>query len=101
MNFAGAISPVRDEVDQRIVDEVRNGNGEIIDSQDQVGGWSTYRGGVYPEDNDNDGIPNEWEIAHGINPDFAGDASSNNFLAPSGYTWVEEYINSMIVFTSQ
>ena len=101
LNFAGAISPVRDEVDQRIVDEVRNGNGEIIDSQDQVRGWPTYRGSVYPEDNDNDGIPNEWEIAHGINPDFAGDANSNNFLAPSGYTWVEEYINSMIVFTSQ
>ncbi|MBI5964270.1 MAG: hypothetical protein HY863_12400 [Chloroflexi bacterium] len=101
LSFAGAIYPVRDAVDQRIVDEVKAGTGSIIDSQNQVGGWPTYQGGFYPQDMDGDGIPNEWEIAHGINPGFAGDASSYGIRAPSGYTWIEEYINSLITFPFQ
>ena len=96
LNFAGAISPTRDVVDQRIIDQVRSGNGTIIDSQDQVGGWPIYQGGFYPNDSDGDGIPNEWELAHGLNPSYAGDANSPNVLAPNGYSWIEEYINSLI-----
>ena len=96
LNFAGAISPTRDVVDQRIIDQVRSGNGTIIDSQEQVGGWPIYQGGFYPNDSDGDGIPNEWELAHGLNPSYAGDANSPNVLAPNGYSWIEEYINSLI-----
>lgn len=98
LNFAGVIYPVRDVVDQRIVDDVMIGNGNIVDSQNQVGGWPNYPGGFYPLDMDNDGIPNEWETAHGINPAFAGDASNFDIRASSGYTWIEEYINSLISF---
>lgn len=101
LNFAGVISPVRDAVDQRIVDEIRAGTGSIIDSQDQVGAWPDYQGGFYPQDADDDGIPDEWEIAHGIDPGFAGDASSFSIRAPSGYTWIEEYINSLMPFPSR
>ncbi len=101
LNFAGVIYPVRDGVDQRIIDDVKTGSGNIIDSQNQVGGWPNDQGGYYPSDMDNDGIPNEWEIAHGIDPAFAGDASNFNVRAPSGYTWIEEYINSLISFPSR
>jgi len=96
LNFAGVIHPVRDMVDQRILDDIKNGTGHMIDSQNQVGAWPAYRNGAYPQDTDNDGIPDEWELAHGLNPDFAGDANSNTHLAPSGYSWIEEYINSLI-----
>ena len=101
LKFAGAIYPVRDAVDQRVVEELISGTGNIIDSQDQVGGWPSYRAGFYPQDMDNDGIPDEWETAHGINPGFGGNASSFGIRAPSGYTWLEEYINSLIKFPVQ
>jgi hypothetical protein len=92
---AGVVFPKRDAVDNRIVKQVKTRTGRIIDSQNQVGGWPVYQGGLYPADNDNDGIPNDWETAHGLDPNNAGDASNFNALAPSGYTWIEEYINSL------
>ena len=39
---AGATLPCRDAVDTRIVREVRERTGKIIDSQKQVGGWPEY-----------------------------------------------------------
>lgn len=39
LTHAGARPADRDDVDQRIVREVREGGGRIIDSQDDVGGW--------------------------------------------------------------
>ena len=39
---AGATLPRRDPVDARIVREVRERTGKIIDSQKQVGGWPAY-----------------------------------------------------------
>jgi hypothetical protein len=95
LNFAGVIYPIRDMVDQRIVDDIKAGTGNIIDSQDQVGAWPNYHSGLYPQDVDHDGIPDEWEVAHGVDPNFAGDVSSYSVRAPSGYTWIEEYINSL------
>lgn len=96
LNFAGANYPIRDLVDLRIVDDVKNGTGVIIDSQNQVGAWPFYQGGVYPTDSDNDGIPSDWEIEHGLDPTFAGDANNPNFLSPDGYAWIEAYVNSLI-----
>ncbi|MBI5353863.1 MAG: hypothetical protein HZB50_14565 [Chloroflexi bacterium] len=100
LNFAGVTYPVRDLIDQRIVDEVRTGTGNIIDSQDQVGAWPNYQTVYSTQDTDDDGIPNEWELAHGLDPNFSGDAGSFSFRAPSGYSWIEEYINSLITFPS-
>ena len=98
LNYAGVIYPVRDMVDQRIIDDVKTGKGNIIDSQSQVGGWPNYQGGIYLEDVDNDGIPSDWEIAHGLNPAFGGDSNNSSMLSPDGYSWIEEYINSLIPF---
>ena len=74
---AGA-SLVRDPIDKRIIEEVRNGTatfggayGEksgIIDSQDDVGGWPVLRSAEVPVDSDGDGMPDWWKIAHGLNP---------------------------------
>ena len=37
-------------------------------------------------------MPDEWELAHGLNPKDPKDAS---ITRPSGYTAIEEYINSL------
>ena len=64
----------------------------MIDSQKDVGGWPELKSVPAPADGDNDGIPDAWEIAHGLNPKDASDAVK---LAPSRYTWVEEYLNGL------
>ena len=93
LDNAGAISPQRDAVDARIVAQVTNRTGGIIDSQSEVGGWPSYNFGTALTDSDHDGMPDSWESVQGLDP---FDASDRNDLAPSGYTWIEEYINSLI-----
>lgn len=88
----GATVPARDSVDTRVVDEVRQGSGHIIDSQKQVGGWPQLAAGTAPLDSDGDGIPDEWEIAHGLDPHKAQDAAT---VSPSGYTWLEVWMNEL------
>ena len=99
--FSGATSPTRDKVDQRVVHNVIQRAGQIIDSQNQVGGWPLYQSGKPPVDTDNDGIPDKWELEHGLDVYFADDANNPYILAPSGYTWLEEYLNSLLYFPKQ
>ena len=91
---AGAVCPVRDPVDARLIHEVRTRSGRIIDSQKEVGGWPDYPAATAPKDSDGDGIPDDWEIAHGLNPEDPADAS-----APArdggGYTNIETYVNGL------
>ena len=88
---AGA-SVVRDAVDTRIVGEVRTGEGRIIDHPDDVGGWPVIRSGAPPKDSDHDGMPDDWERAHGLDP---LDLEDRNSVAASGYTMIEVYLNSI------
>jgi pectate lyase len=89
---AGAILPVRDAVDQRIVSEVRSGTGSIIDSQWEAGGWPVYRSTRPLPDRDRDGMPDAWETAHKLNPDDPSDAAARN---ADGYTNLERYLNQL------
>jgi len=92
---AGATLPKRDPVDTRIVEEVRTGkvtfNQGIITDIAQVGGFPQYKGEPY-KDSDSDGIPDEWETAHGLNPADASDASKDS---GDGYCNIEKYLNSL------
>jgi len=92
LDNAGAIIPNGDSVDNRIVQDVRDSTGSLIASQDEVGGWPNYASGVPPIDTDNDGMPNDWEISHGLNPNDPADANEDR--DGDGYTNIEEYINS-------
>lgn len=58
----------RDAVDLRLVEEVRNGTGKLIDKPADVGGWPDLKEGTVPQDSDGDGIPDEWEIKYGLDP---------------------------------
>lgn len=89
---AGATLPVRDAVDRRLVADVINGTGAIIDHPDQVGGWPLITGGPAPTDDDGDGMPTAWEENHNFNPWLPTDGSAD--ADQDGYTNVEEYLNN-------
>ncbi|MBI4136782.1 hypothetical protein HY469_01855 [Candidatus Roizmanbacteria bacterium] len=55
-----------------------------------VGGWPTVTAGTACIDSDNDGMPNVWETAKGLNPN-QNDSSGTNLHAT--YTNIEMYIN--------
>lgn len=89
---AGATLPQRDQIDARVVNEVRNGTGRIIDDPAQVGGWPSLAAGTPPQDGEHDGMPDEWEQARGLNPQADDSAQDRD---GDGYSNVEEYINSL------
>ncbi len=88
---AGATLPARDDVDTRVIRQIREGTGGIIDSQEDVGGWPKLASAEAPVDTDRDGMPDEWEQRFGLDPE---DPSDNNADADGDvYTNIEEYIN--------
>lgn len=95
----GPVLPVRDEVDQYIIDELASygttGTVNGINSEKQLPhkGTGTLSGGVKPLDSDGDAIPDEWEIANGLNPNDAADVVAID--PASGYAWIEVYANSI------
>lgn len=96
LEYAGALTPNRDSIDLRVVNDVLAQAGVIIDSPLQVGGWEDNPPVSYPVDDDNDGIPSDWETENGLDPAFGGDANNPALLSPNGYSWIEEYVNSII-----
>jgi hypothetical protein len=95
----------RDSVDQRIIREIRSGTAQygesyagggkgIIDSQSAVGGWPALRSKPAPADSDHDGIPDDWELKHGLDPSNPADAAQAS--VPQSYTHLEEYLNSLV-----
>ncbi len=104
LKHAGA-SLVRDAVDARIIEEIRTGTAQfgetfagggkgIINSQKAVGGWPTLKSLTPPTDSDHDGMPDDWERDHGLDPQSAADGSQDR--DGDGYTNGEEYLNSLV-----
>ena len=94
---SGATLPRRDAVDERVTEMVRTGkvstgNGILL-HPDQVGGYPdySYSPDDVPADSDDDGMPDEWEKEHGLDPTSAADGSVDS--DGDGYTNVEEYLN--------
>ena len=100
--FGGA-SYKRDAVDTRILREVKDGtvtyNGSktgkrgIIDSQTDVGGWPVLTQTAVLKDTDGDGMPDDWEIAKGLDPKVANATGRN---LSTGYDNIEVYINEIV-----
>jgi len=121
---AGAMLPVRDPVDQRVLNMVQTGvvakavatpedsakaaavhyadkwvkeleelvKLGFITNPAQVGGYPKYQGTPYV-DTDHDGLPDDWETAHGLNPKDPSDAIAD--LNGDGYTNIEDFINGL------
>lgn len=97
VDSVGACLPDRDEVDEYVIDELRSlGNKGVIISSESVLGLVNGVGNIYnapkPLDTDNDGMPDEWEKANGLDPNDATDAVK---VAANGYLNIENYINSI------
>ncbi len=114
----GATIPVRDELDRNIVEEVRTGEpfyaadarpdtvlfkhrrmevdswkrGIVTDPQ-QVGGIPGYGPWEPWKDTDGDGMPDDWELANGLDPADPSDAVLD--CTGDGYTNIEKYINGI------
>lgn len=94
----------RDEVDSRIIASVQEGdfdaqgsNGStngIIDTQSDVGGWPMLEAGKPVIDTDEDGIPDDWETTHELDPENADDGREIKPGTP--YTYLEIYLNSLV-----
>ena len=99
LDHAGCSKPNRDNIDRRIIEEVRNstatyGNNGIITTPSDVGGWPILQGGPSPVDSDHDGIPDAWETAHGLDPSNKDDGKKTNLSADS-YANLEMYLNEL------
>lgn len=102
----GASLPKRDSLDARIVGEVKNGTGRTVNKIVNDGGLPELFSVPAPLDTDGDGMPDEWELAHGLNPNDNGlDAAGNQLqgnangsfgdINGNGYTNIEDYINAL------
>lgn len=85
-------SRVSDAVDLRVLNQVLTRGGDLIDSQNDVGGWPALAGGPAPPDRDRDGLPDAWEREHDLKP---GKADSGK-RAPDGRTWLEHYHEQLL-----
>lgn len=85
----------RDAIDTRLIGYVRSLGkaGIIIKSETEVGGQPDLKQANAPKDTDADGMPDEWEKAHGLNPRNASDGNKTN---AEGYTNLELYLNSLV-----
>ena len=109
LSFAGA-SLNRDDVDTRYAKETREGtatySGSVtkkkgrIDLVSDVQGYTeaNFGTGSRPAgyDTDNDGIPDEWEKANGLNPNNASDALLFTLDKKNWYNNIEVYLNSLV-----
>src|SRR3989339_1123088 len=91
LNNAGARAPAIDPVDSRIVNDVINNTGNIKTTCSDSD-YPSYPAGAYPTDSDNDGLPDSFEQQNG----GSSTGLSANGTAPSGYSWIEEYSNSLL-----
>lgn len=113
LDYMGANWWNRNAADARIVNEVRTGTGKIMAWADDPFNSDPNEGtewramlalradpttGAAPFarpanwDTDADGMPDAWEIAHGLSPSVA---NNNGDFDSDGYTDLEEYINDL------
>ncbi len=109
-NTDGTTELFHDDIDTEILTGVKNQTGKILlhnaeshnedgehFTQDFIDNLPAYdvndaTSEWYRPDADQDGMPDAWEKANGLNPN---DATDGNGTAPSGYTWIEEYLNEL------
>lgn len=65
----------------------------IIDSQQDVGGWPVLKSPTPPTDSDHDGMPDNWEKQHSLNPLDSNDGALMAHDCP--YTNLEIYLSSI------
>lgn len=99
----GANVPMLDDHDKRVIRETlegtytykgsKTGMPGLPDSQDDVGGLEDFPVIKRPSnwDSDGDGMPDQWEKKHGLNPNNGSDGNATTF-SKVGYTNLEIYL---------
>ena len=109
LEYAGA-SLYRDDVDARYMKEAREGTATytgsvtgipgLVDLVSDVNGYTheNFPTAQRPEgyDTDQDGMPDEWEKAHGLDPNDAADALAYSLDERGMYQNIELYCNSIV-----
>ncbi|MBN1187937.1 MAG: T9SS type A sorting domain-containing protein [Bacteroidales bacterium] len=109
LSDVGSVQPAFDDHDIRIIDETLNGKYSLTgsvtgkkgfpDHEKDAGYWEVYPGYLRDVnwDTDLDGLPNWWEVAHGLDTNSASDdfSETNADLDLNGYTNLEEYLQWM------
>jgi hypothetical protein len=94
VSSCGAVQPLRDDVDAILMNDVATQNRRIISNESETGasnaGMGTFGTASVPADTDQDGMPDYWEVAMGLN---AAVADNNGDLNGDGYTNLEDYLN--------
>lgn len=93
----GASLPARDEADNYMIDELLSlgTKGALLTGEAELGlsnGVGNIFAGNRLADTDNDGMPDSWEDANGLNKNDSSDAV---LVAANGYLNIENYINSI------
>lgn len=97
ISSVGASLPARTAVDEFMINELISfgAKGLLIAHERENGIYNNVgivSNGSKPLDSDNDGIPDWWEDANGLNKNDASDATKK---ANNGYLNIENYINSI------
>ena len=99
LSCAGA-SKARDAVDNRIITQVRNNTGAIVDN---TPAYPTLAAGTPITDTDNDGMPDSWETeqmtALGVTGKAVSEFKPSAYNLTAKYTNLEVYMNSLVVGT--
>ena len=86
-----------DSVDTRLLGNFYDGGGYSLSNVGDFDNYSLSPANLQPytvpQDSDNDGMPNDWEVAHGLNPNNPADNVQDR--DGDGYTNIEEWINSI------
>jgi hypothetical protein len=97
---AGATLPERDEVDALTVTHARNHTGVLITTEADLelegvtnDGYGTLAPGNAPTDRDRDGIADDWETAHALDPGNPADGAADP--NGDGFTNLEDYLDSL------
>ena len=92
LDCGGNWTPNYDSVDTRVINDVKNGTGAVINNPSNVGGWPTLAPGSPCVESLRDGIPDQWKSANGLSTSDTGLAQR---IAPNGYTYLENYLNGV------
>ena len=92
LNSDGSFTNTRDEVDERFVNDFKNGTGPSK-TVTTLRMPSSIDPGTPYKDTDKDGMPDEWETLNGFDPNDKSDG--NKDADGDGYTNLEEFLNSV------
>jgi hypothetical protein len=104
LKSVGANLPTRDTLDERIINDVKNRTGRMIDVQGgyphgteyslTINAWPALKSAPALPDTDKDGMPDNWEKENRLNMNDAKDATGYDLNR--SYTNIEVFLNGLV-----